>query len=65
MDIMLKSVMMIRDGNRAMMIRDGNRASAGESTYPRKCVCPKDSATHGVYWMKLHHRHIYFVHLQS
>ena len=56
MDIMLKSV---------MMIGDGNRASAGEGTYPRKCVCPKDSATGGVYWMKLHHRHIYFVHLQS
>ena len=47
------------------MIRDGNRASADEGTYPRMCVCPKDSATDGVYWMKLHHRHIYFVHLQS
>jgi len=56
MDIMLKSV---------MMIRDGNRGSADEGTYPRKCVCPKDSATDGVYWMKLHHRHTYFVHLQS
>jgi hypothetical protein len=43
------------------MITDGEGASAGKGTYPKKCVCPKDSATDGGYWMKITDTNIFYV----